>query len=85
MPPEHFWWGGWWIFPILMPIIMLLVFLVVLRFVFPRGEFRPRWWDEPRSPRYGDSTDAIQILKTRYAKGEITRTEYEQMKKDLET
>jgi len=30
-------------------------------------------------------TDSLQILKTRYAKGEINKQEYEQMKKDLES
>jgi len=31
-----------------------------------------------------ESEDALKILKQRYAKGEITKKQYEQMKKDLE-
>ena len=30
-----------------------------------------------------DSDDPLKIIKLRYAKGEITREEFEQMKKDL--
>ncbi len=32
----------------------------------------------------GDHKDAMEILKMRYAKGEITKEEFEQMKKDLQ-
>ncbi len=44
-----------------------------------------------RSNRYGNQThlnqnfeSPLDILKKRYAKGEITKEQYEQMKKDLE-
>lgn len=33
----------------------------------------------------GDDGFRIEILKKRYAKGEITKDEFEKMKKDLET
>jgi putative membrane protein len=79
-PGEHFWWGGWWMFPMVMPIIMVAIVLVVLYFLFGRGGLRPPWWD-----RYPDreAESALDILKKRYAKGEITREEFEQVKKDL--
>ena len=85
MGPEHFWWYGWWIFPIVMPIVMLVVLFAVLYFVFGRGGFRPPCWgDSERYSLHGrDSESAIEILKKRYAIGEITKEEFERMKKDI--
>ncbi len=81
MGPEHMWWGGWWIFPIIICIIMMFFFFMM----FARGGFRPPWSqdsDKNRSESKGLET-AIDILKKRYAKGEITKEEFDQMKKDL--
>ena len=63
--------GGFWMFPFL-PIIILVA---ILYFVFGRNH---RCWSGHNS---GDS--ALEILKKRYARGEITKDEFEKMKKDL--
>jgi putative membrane protein len=67
-----------WIFP----VVGLVVFLLVIYLVFTRGlpggcgfGGHGRW--DTRSP------SPLDILKTRYAKGEIGREEFERMKKDL--
>ena len=79
-PGEHFWWGGWWMFPMAMPIIMILVALVVVYFLFGRGGYRPPW---DRYPSGRETETPLDILKKRYARGEIKKEEFDQMKKDL--
>jgi putative membrane protein len=85
MGPEHFWWGGWWIFPMAMPLIMVIALVALLYLVFGRGGARPPWWsdaDRPAShPR--DSETAMEVLKKRYAKGEITKEEFDRIKQDI--
>ena len=84
MGPEHFWWGGWWIFPIVMPLVMVVVLVAVLYFVFGRGSFRPPWWsDSDRPSSHKVSETAIEIVQKRYAKGEITREEFETIRRYL--
>ena len=61
---------------IFMWILIILVIAVVLYFILAR----------PRSdslPPTGQDTP-LEILKKRYAKGEISKEEYEQMKRELE-
>jgi putative membrane protein len=79
-PGEHFWWGGWWMFPMAMPIIMIIVAVVLIYFLFGRGGYRPPW---DRYPSGRDTETPLDILKKRYARGEIKKEEFEQMKKDL--
>jgi putative membrane protein len=78
MGPEHFWWSGMWIFP----LVVLTVMLVMVYLMFGRG--RPPWRDSPRyrEPGSGPET-ALEILEKRYARGEIKREEFVEMKKDL--
>ncbi len=74
-------------FPMIMPIIMLIIALIILYFIFGRGGFRPPWWNsyDKSHPRSRDFESPKEILKKRYAQGEITKEEFEQIKKDLES
>jgi putative membrane protein len=79
--PGYFWGGGMFIFP----LIMLVVVLVIIYMISDRGDFRPQWQDSGQYPKSdGASETALDILKKRNAKGEISKDEFEQMKKDLE-
>lgn len=71
-----YWPGGgmFMLFPVLM-IIVVAVFLIVLINMFRKRS------DLGRSA-YKDEKP-LDILKRRYASGEITKKEYEEMKKDL--
>ncbi len=72
-------WGGW-LWGLVMLIFWLLVlagivFLVlwVLR-AYRRGE---------AAPPSGGTSRALEILKERYARGELTREQYDQMRRDI--
>jgi putative membrane protein len=71
-PPFFFGWGfpGFFIFP-----AIFLVFFA-FRWIFWGG------WGWGRY--YGNEDPAIETLKQRYARGEITKEQFEQMAKDLE-
>jgi putative membrane protein len=72
-------WSGWW-FPFGWFIFIPVIFLVFFAF---RWIFRGRWWGGGWYYRqYGDP--ALEILKERFARGEITKDQFEQMAKDLE-
>lgn len=81
MGPGRFWGGGMFIFPIIMIVFMLFIVFMV----FGRGDFRPPWRDSGQYTNTGrDSETALDILKKRYARGEISKDDFKQMKKDLE-
>jgi len=76
----NFWMGGMWIFP----LIMLVVILLFIFLVFGRGGCRPFWYYHDRNAyREEPKETPLEILKKRYAKGEITKAEFEQIKKDI--
>lgn len=79
MGPWMMWWGhgiGWWIFPLLIIAVMLMFCFLMLG----RRGGRSSWCT------FGEQKDAetpLNILKKRYAKGEIGKDEFEAIKKDL--
>lgn len=76
-PMEHpyFWWGGMWLFPILFLIVVVLAAYLIAR----RGGMTQR----AGGAETPVSEPALEIAKKRYAKGEISREDFLEMKKDL--
>jgi len=74
------WWGGMWIFP----IVMILFILVVVYLLFGKTGLRPQDHYPDRDPIGRTHLESpIDILKRRYARGEITKEEFDQVRKDL--
>jgi putative membrane protein len=69
----------WGILSMVLPFIFWIV-IIVLLFSFFRG--RHHMWHEHDMETHEDS--ALEILKIRYAKGEITNKQFDEMKKDIE-
>jgi putative membrane protein len=75
-------WGGWMI-----PwgwILIIILIVVLIYALAGRGMQRPH--DFPGGSYKGERQDPetpLDILKKRYARGDISREEFEQMKKDL--
>ena len=70
---------GWgWFMPIFMILFVVLIIWAVVALV--RGPARPGDTD----PSYSRRVDsAMEVLKRRYARGEIRKEEYEEKKRDL--
>lgn len=85
MTPWHdFWHGGFWFFPFMMMIFMLIMVIVVL---FLMRNFFGQDFRAPGSGRVGrkagGNDSPLEIAKCRYARGEITREEFEEIKKTI--
>jgi putative membrane protein len=72
----HFGPGAMWIFPIIGIFIMCLFGLIFCR-------KKSLWCCSWHANNENGSETSLGILKKRYAKGEITKDEFEQMKKDI--
>jgi putative membrane protein len=80
MYPEHYWSWHVWMFPMFVPIFWIIMLGLCLYFIFGRSGAKRPW-----SPGPGpESETALDILKKRYAKGEISKDEFEQMKRDIQ-
>jgi len=83
MDPGYWWGQGWswfWIFPLLCMIFMAMMMLTMFR----RGTCMPMRRGPAVPPNEGRET-ARQILDRRLASGEITRTQHEQLRRDIDS
>jgi len=83
-PPGGYWdwpgpwhmsgWGFWWIFPALMMVLMLAAcFFLMSRMMLGHGH-----------GHFGETTDsALRILSERFARGEISKEEFEEKRSVL--
>ena len=69
--------GWWWFMPIFGIIFWGLIIWAVVALI--RGA---AWYRDPDSS-YSRPDSALEVLKRRYARGEISREEYEEKKRDL--
>lgn len=86
-------WGeGFHYFPVIMFLFMILimtVFILIIyrrrRYIFNSRWFRQNWGRDWFANCSGERTkeSASDILKKRYARGEINKEEFEEMKKDI--
>lgn len=59
------------------------IILIIVAFMIFRGRRGCGWGYYPAPSQ--EKPKALEILQERYARGEITKAEYEQMKKDLQS
>jgi putative membrane protein len=73
------WEDGWGMFSfihVLWWVLLVVCIVTLIRWTSGRG---PRGWRRSKEDR------AIEILRERYARGEIDKTEFEERKRDLKT
>lgn len=76
MYPEYFHGNYiWWFMP-LIHLAGFIIFIAIICFIV-RGIFGGR------GPCHREHEDSLDILKKRYARGEITREEFQRMKDDI--
>ena len=67
-------WGGMWFGWILWPAVLVIVIWIGVSIIKNLGKSNSTQTETP-----------LDILKKRYAKGEISKDEFEQMKKDIQS
>ena len=76
MPYGPVLWGGWWIFPLIMLGFMVVAVLTMRSFM--GGGACGHTVARP------GGGDALDIVRRRYAAGEITREQYEEIRRSLD-
>ena len=84
----HFFNSGMWIFPLI--CFFAMIFCMVAMMIFCRRGFGgsyfgfPFHWNCGGFPKNAHNSEtALEILNRRYASGEISKEEYERIKKDI--
>lgn len=72
-----FGWGGW-VAGGLMMLLILGAFVTLVYFLVRSGAN-----NQSSSGQNGGRNDALEILKQRYARGDISKAEYDEMRRDL--
>ena len=81
MPFFDWWWPApWLLLPALVCVAMLVAMLVMVGMFFWACMGRRPWW---RRPGTSDDDQALEILRRRFASGEIEDQEYEQRRQAL--
>ena len=87
----RWYWGygsGMWLYPLLSVLLVVFVIAMIVRMVryrhFYGGPYHNRY-DGPPPPHSnpGGTESAMDILNRRYASGEISKEDFERMKKDI--
>ncbi len=68
-------WGSWGFGWFIWIIILVIIIWGVIKIVSSTSN----------KPQHHSGDDALEILKKRYARGEITKEQYDQMRKDLQS
>ncbi len=77
---QNFGFGFGWILSLLIWVVIIWVIIVLLRMFWHHSRYGKS--DASKHWMMGHS-NAMEILRERYAKGEITKEDFEKMKKDL--
>jgi len=72
--PQYYGWWPWAPFGWFLFVPLFFVAFFALRFL---------WWGGWDSDWYGGEDSAMQVIKERFARGELTTEQFEQMRKDL--
>jgi putative membrane protein len=84
VPPEGPWHHGlWWVFGGLIPLLFFAALVGLAIWAVLRLSHRPTGWGMTSGPPAVRPDGALEVVRSRYARGEITREEFLQLSTDL--